>query len=168
MDNSNTSVQRSRNFHLSIRDLLALAAIVALALSLYVSNAKNAQLKDQLNVAFPGQLLRLHDDHDGHPPRIGYSLTSNIAMTGMFHTIHHPANATATVSAKMLDPKSGEELGSDTTSVNPNGNFHFTIKHGPELEPGFYPVLVEISYGSKPVAHTISLVKLVDVRSGIE
>lgn len=159
MVKSLVQTRQSRYLHCSIRELLALALIVALAISLYLANAEKSELKRKLNVLFPRPHVWLHDVS---PLEEMYSTNASIALTGQLYPNCNFSSKTPTVSAKLLDPTTGKILCEVSSSVNIKGSFGFTVSHGQNLGAGFYPILVEIFDGKERIAQSTSTVQLVN------
>ena len=159
MDKSHVQTRHVGRLHVSIRELLALAAIVALALSLYFAHVENAKLKSILDVLYPRPHMWLHDVS----PFEKYSTNADIAMTGRLYPNYDFTSKSPTVSAKLVDPTTGQILCESAGVLNLKGSFGFTVRHRLNLGPGFYPILVEIFDGKERIAHGTSTVQLVDM-----
>ena len=162
MDRSHVQTRHVGRLHVSIRELLALAAIVALALSLYFAKVENAKLKAKLDVLYPRPHIWLHDLS---PFEETYTTTANIGMTGQLYPNYAFTSKSPTVSAKMVDPTTGQILceSAGALDLNLKGGFGFNLRQRPNLAPGFYPILVEIFDGKERIANGISTVQLVDL-----
>ena len=158
MESSQVQTRQSRYPKWSIRELLALASIVALAIAFYFANSEKSELKRKLNVQFPRPHIWLQDVS---PLEERYSANANIAMTGQLYPNYNFASKTPRVSAKLLDPATGSVLCNTTGAINATGSLHFTMAHGQNLGAGFYPILVEIFDGEQRIAHSTSTVQLV-------
>ncbi len=143
--------------HISIRELLAATAIVALAIMLFFENAEKARLKAKLAELFPRPHIWMHDVS---PLEEKYSPTSNIGCTGVLYPKDHAFTAKPLVLARLLDPATAEVLGETSGDSLINGGFGFTIRHGQNLQPGFYPVVVEIFDGTNRIAHETSTIQI--------
>ena len=159
MDKLKPTTRRQSLLRLSIRDVLGVTSIVALGLSLFFASREISRLKAKLDVVFPRPHIWLHSDH---PLEIRYASNANYAMTGKIYPVDYAASKTVTVTAKMLDPKTGEVLRETKDQVNAKGSFGFTLNCERSLEPGFYPILVELRDGTSQVAHTTGTVQIVE------
>ncbi len=157
-DHPTRALRKNHTFHLSIRELLAAAAIVALALTLFFVVAEKNNLKAKLAERFPRPHIWMHDVS---PLEERYSPTANIAFTGVLYPKDHAFTSQATVLARMLDPATGKTLGEASDDLLVNGGFGFTICHASKLQPGFYPIVIEVFDGTNRVTHGTSTIQIV-------
>ena len=147
---------------LSIRELLGLLAIVALAVTLWLTKVENSNLRQKLELLSPETHILLYS---GNPLREKYSTNSSIGVTGRLFPLSLEFDSEPTVVGRLVNLETGKTITEtvEPISSNPQGKgFGFTLRPDSVLSPGCYIVEVRVFDGEQELAKTNVVKHVID------
>lgn len=144
----------------SVRELMALAALVAIGITLLTQVRRNQVLESRLSSILHRPHLQIHEPT---PWKLTYSSNSPIVVSGRLVS-NDDSFTQLRVEVSMIDPKTESPLCNTNTTViaNPDHGFAVTLDHGGNLPAGYYPIICEVFDSTGRVAGAAKVVKIVE------
>ena len=151
----------------SLRDILGLITIVALGISLFLSQRDNRRMRERYSQLFPQPHVLLWSS-------AGQERHANSGSIGVAGTLYHSTDnalaKTPTITVQLIDPLSRKVIAEATDhNMVPNvkgHDFGLTLRRsGSVPNPGIYFVLVEAFVDATPIARACTAMELIDWRT---